>query len=114
MLDEFTLDFTPTRLEASPDSEYFLLSSGDQVAVIDTYDNYLSTYTAPTDSFDWFDDGMLYSTTGGALQVWDFDGANQRTLASDVAHQAVLNSANDRYVYYVSSAGELVRMQVTE
>ena len=114
LLDEFTLDFTPTRLEASPDSEYFLLSSGDQVAVIDTYDNYLSTYTAPTDSFDWFDDGMLYSTTDGELQGWDFDGANQRTLASDVAHQAVLNSANDRYVYYVSSAGELVRMQVTE
>ena len=113
LLDEFTLSFTPTRVEASPDSEYFLFADGSQVATIDTYDNSLTTYTAPSADFAWFDDGMLYATSSGQLVVWDFDGANQRTLAGSVADYPVLNSENDRYVYYVL-AGELVRMQVTE
>lgn len=114
LLEEFTLDFTPTRVEASPDSEYFLFADGTNLAVVDTYDNTLSTYAAPSANYDWFDDGMLYATTGEELKVWDFDGANQRTLATKVAERPVLNSENDRFVYYVSAQNELVRMQVVE
>ena len=52
----------------------------------------------------WLDYYLMFDVVDGQMEVFDFDGANRRTILNqDVAagFDAVINS-NNRYMYYVT------------
>ena len=54
-------------------------------------------------NISWLDNYLMFDVVDGRMEVFDFDGANRRTILSKnvaAGFDAVINS-NNRYLYYV-------------
>jgi len=88
----------------SPDTERFVYAQMNNTAA--TYD--LETDVIAKVTFqgnltrvvDWMDNFHIGSSSGNAVNFYDFDGTNGRAVASDVTDAPIAISENDKYLYY--------------
>ena len=73
----------------------------------------LTEWSTGTDSFNWLDNSMIYAVKDGNLEVYDFNGLNHRTLASNVSAHFPITITSDKYLYYFRD-GSLIREYLIE
>lgn len=102
------LSFTPTKATAGHEGEFSIFSAGPQLATLDMETMSIKEWQVDGASFDWFDSDMIYSVKDGELFVYDFDGLNRRSLATNVSERFPVILVSDKYFYYFSD-GNLIR-----
>lgn len=96
------LSFSPERIKVGPDGDYLAMYTGGNIMTLDMETLSIINWSTDTDSFGWLDGNMLYAVKDGVLSVYDFDGQNHRTLASDVSSRFPVTITSDKYLYYFS------------
>ncbi len=111
--DEIKLSATPEALTLSPGNQYVVARKDKKMMVIDLETGELYEYDSSVAGLRWFDASMMYAIVDDKIMVWDFDGTNKRDLAKSVdsgsvkvMNAAVLVTANNRWMYYLSRGGE--------
>ncbi len=102
------LSFAPENIKTGHDGEFITMWTGAQIATLDLEGMLTREWNASSDDFNWIDDDMIYSISDGTLTVYDFDGLNERTLASSVSAEFPVVISSNRYLYYFSD-GSLMR-----
>lgn len=98
----FELQFTPNTLKIGHDGEFIIASSGSNIATLDMESLEIREWSVEGKSFDWIDNSMIYTVSGGELIVYDFDGLNRRKIAKNVSDHFPAAITNNRYLYYFS------------
>lgn len=101
---EATLSFTPEEYEAGHDGEFVIFYSGPTIATLDMESLSVIEWTVDGGSFGWLDSDMLYSVAAGELFVYDYDGLNRRSLATNVSERFPVFIVNDKWLYYFSDS----------
>lgn len=104
----FSLSFTPEKIKVGLNGDFIALSTGGKLAVLDMEAMQLDEWTTGTATFGWLDGSMVYAVKDGNLTVYDFNGENPRTLASNVSSRFPVTITSDRYLYYFRD-GSLIR-----
>ena len=104
----FPLPFTPTKIKVGSEGDFIALSTGGRLAVLDMEAMKLDDWTTGTDTFGWLDGSMVYAVKDGNLNVYDFNGLNPRTLATNVSSRLPATITSDKYLYYFRD-GSLIR-----
>ncbi|MBQ3441203.1 PEGA domain-containing protein [Candidatus Saccharibacteria bacterium] len=104
----FPLSFTPTKIKVGHEGDFIALSTGGRLAVLDMEAMKLDDWTTGTDVFGWLDGSMVYAVKDGNLNVYDFNGLNPRTLATNVSSRLPVTITSDKYLYYFRD-GSLIR-----
>lgn len=102
------LSFTPEKIKVGHEGDFIALSNGGRLAVLDMEAMKLDEWTTSTDNFGWLDGSMVYAVKDGNLNVYDFNGLNPRTLATNVSSRLPVTITSDRYLYYFRD-GSLIR-----
>ena len=109
----FPLSFSPEKVKVGPEGESVTMSTGGRIATLDMEAMALTEWSTDTDSFSWLDSSMIYTVKDGQLNVYDFNGLNQRTLASNVSSHFPVAITSDKYLYYFRD-GSLIREYLIE
>lgn len=104
----FPLSITPEKIKVGGDGDFIALSTGGKLAVLDMEAMKLDEWSTGTDTFGWLDGNMVYAIKDGNLNVYDFNGLNPRTLATNVSSRLPVTITSDRYLYYFRD-GSLIR-----
>lgn len=96
------LSFTPAKAAAGHNGEFNILYSGPRIATLDMESMSIKEWSVDGATFGWFNEDMFYSVKDGELFVYDFDGLNRRSLATNVSERFPVVVINDRYLYYFS------------
>jgi hypothetical protein len=102
-----TLPSLPSDLAMSHNDRFVVATLGDGFA---TYDIDLQKYDKTTwamqpqtaQPLHWLDDYMLWSSNGGELRFYEFDGGNQQNIMPVAEGYDVSLTPNDKYIYAVS------------
>lgn len=105
---EFDITFVPDFAKIGHDGEFVVMYSGDKVATIDMEAVQIREWTTASPDFGWLNQYMIYSVENGELSVYDFDGLNHRTLATNVSHRFPVTITSEKWLYYFSD-NQLVR-----
>lgn len=106
---EQQLDLSPAKLKVGKDGSFIVFTSHDhQIASLDMEAHNVTTWSPSGSNFGWLDGYMLYSVDDGSLHVYDFDGANHRTLSSGVSARFPVTISADKWLYYFKD-GDLIR-----
>ena len=96
------------------DGEFIsLYSDGSKLATVDMEAQSISEWSPSSVAGDWLDGSMYYSVADGVLSVYDFDGLNARTLASNVSAHFPVTISADKWLYFISD-GSLMREWLVE
>ena len=108
-------------IEFSPNGRFVMAQKGVSLVVYDLELDQQYSFNVRSQSADepttvrWFDDYHIYTTTGGELRWYEFDGANSRAIIDAVSSSDIVLSQDGRYVYVVQTtpAGvhQLVRLR---
>ena len=104
----FPISLTPEKIKVGPSGDFIALSRGGKIAVLDMEAIKMDEWSTDTESFDWLDGSMIYAVKDGVLNVYDFNGLNPRTLASNVSSRFPVTITSDKYLYYFRD-GSLIR-----
>lgn len=134
LLEAAELSIVPEEASVSEDGEYLAMRRGEDFAVVDLEMGDIYEYNPGVKAINWLNEGMLFSTVGGKLEVWDFDYLNRRVMVEEakvesneeteegvrvssvttpskypVANYAATIASNNKWLYYVvNNNGELV------
>ena len=109
----FPLSFKPEVVKVGTAGESIVMSTRGQIATLDMEAMELFEWTTDTDTFGWLDSNMIYAAKDGALNVYDFNGLNHRTLSSNVSSHFPVTITADKYLYYFKD-GSLIREYLFE
>lgn len=101
-------------MSAGPDSEFILMQNGSSAAILDMEELALKYWTNDDDDFMTIDENgyLFYSIINGELKIRDFDGQNERSLASNVSREETAISDN-HWLYYVCE-NQLMREKIAD
>lgn len=105
---EYQLSFTPEQIEVGHNGEFITMFTNNQIASLDMEASSVLEWNTDGQGFDWIDNDMIYSVSGGSLIVYDFDGLNRRSLSQNVSSHFPVAITSNKWLYYVSD-DELVR-----
>ncbi|MDO4612225.1 MAG: PEGA domain-containing protein [Candidatus Saccharibacteria bacterium] len=103
-----TISFAPEYIEVGHNGEFITFSSGEKIATLDMEIMDIREWSSGSTNSGWLDSDMIYSVVEGDLKVYDFDGFNERTLASNVSVHFPITITNDKWLYYFSD-GQIIR-----
>jgi len=109
----YDISFKPEKVKVGSSGEAIIMYSGGTIATIDMEASALVEWSTNTDAFGWLDGSMIYAVKDGALNVYDFDGLNPRTLSSNVSSHFPVTITSDKYLYYFTD-GNLIREYLYE
>lgn len=110
---EYDLNFSPASIKVGQHGEFIAMYTGGHIATLDMEAQAVVDWSTDTDSFGWLDGSMIYAVKDGVLNVYDFDGLNHRTLATNVSAHFPVTITSDKYLYYFKD-GTLVREYLYE
>ena len=110
---EFDLSFAPEKIKVGSAGEVITMYTGGRIAALDMEAMKITEWTTDTDSFGWLDGSMVYAVKDGALNVYDFNGLNFRSLTNNVSSHFPVTITSDKYLYYFKD-GSLVREWLIE
>ena len=103
-ISEEKLGFVPNELIKSGNGEFFIAKSDKKFMIYNLDLEELSYVEHQNSNISWLDYYLMFDVVNGKMKVFDFDGANRRTILNQgvaAGFDAVINS-NDRYMYYVT------------
>ena len=107
-VSNFELSFHPEAMEVGHNGEFITMYTGGQIATLDMEANAVREWSVEGESFNWLDNDMVYTVSGGDLIVYDFDGFNRRVLAHNVSNHFPATITEDKWLYYFSD-GDIIR-----
>lgn len=110
---KITLDFVPTTIHPGHDGEFFIFSTGSQIATLDMETMSVKYWETDGETYKWFDEDMIYSIKDGELFVYDYDGLNRRSLTNSASSRFPVILTRDKWLYYFSD-DNLIREQIAE
>lgn len=126
LANDLILSDVPDTLSLNSSNEYLVAQKGKKYMVIDLDRGELFEYVAPSANLRWLDDSMMYVSGGDGVEVWDFDGTNQRELVEasldaeigNATNNDVMITANNRWLYYLTKTKDstinLVRERILD
>ena len=108
LVEEIEISFSPENIKVGYGGEFIVMNTGVSFATIDMESMQVGEWSADSSHFGWINRYMLYSTLDGELFVYDFDGLNRRSLASNVSNHFPVVITDDKWLYYFSD-GQLMR-----
>ncbi|MDO4507824.1 MAG: PEGA domain-containing protein [Candidatus Saccharibacteria bacterium] len=96
------LSFSPEKLKVGHDGEFITFYSGGMIATLDMESTSIREWNVPAEGFGWVDNDMIYGISDGELRVYDFDGFNERALASNASSHFPAAIVSDKWLYYFS------------
>ena len=102
-ISEEKLAFIPNDLVRSDNGEFFIAKSDKKFMIYNLDLEELSYVDHQNSNISWLDNYLMFDVVDGKMEVFDFDGANRRTILNKnvaAGFDAVINS-NNRYLYYV-------------
>lgn len=113
LLQTFTLTFAPNTIEVGHSGEFITMSLDNQIATLDMESMAINEWQTNSPNFGWIDNDMIYSITDSELTVYDYDGLNRRTIATNVSSHFPAAITNDKWLYYFSD-NSLTRELITD
>ena len=110
---KYSLSFEPEQIKVGHDGEFIIMNSGSQIASLDMEANAVREWQTAGKTFSWFDFDMIYSVKDGELFVYDFDGLNDRSLATNVSDHFSVGVTDNKWLYYFSD-NHLMREWIVE
>ena len=107
-VDEFSISFSPHAAKVGFGGEFIIMNSGNHFATLDMESMAVREWSVDTSHYGWINNYMVYSVSDGILSVRDFDGLNQRELASNVSDRFPVTITEGRWLYYFSD-DQLIR-----
>ena len=101
-VSQSSLTFLPTGYHAGHNGEFITFFAGQQLATLDMESLSVTEWTTEGTSFGWLDQDMIYSVKDGELFVYDYDGLNRRSIATNVSERFPVFITNDKWLYYFS------------
>lgn len=104
--------FIPTDKFSVSKNNEFIIAPGPEnnLLVFDAETDQVHLYQAPSNRLQFLDDYILVDVVDSQLTIWDFDGTNQRTIATAANYPAFI-SENNHYLYYITVEDELLVMK---
>ena len=113
LLQTFTLTFAPNTIEVGHSGEFITMTLDNQIATLDMESMAINEWQTNSPNFGWIDNDMIYSITDSELTVYDYDGLNRRTIATNVSSHFPAAITNDKWLYYFSD-NSLTRELITD
>lgn len=106
LVNSFSLKADVSSLSFSKEGEYLLAQSSTQFAGFNNERQTVGYVDVPSTSgqnnaVKWLDDSHLWSSFGGYLVMYDFDGTNAITINPMVGGFAALLSQDEKYIYSI-------------
>ena len=99
-IDDFALSFIPKHIKVGHNGEFVLLQNGSNMATLDMEALSIMEWNTNSSSFGWIDDDMIYTISDGNLEVYDFDGLNQREITKNANDAFPATITDDKWLYY--------------
>lgn len=99
-LNEYELGFNPTHIKVGHNGEFVLLYNDFKMATLDMEALEVVEWDAESSNFGWIDNDMIYTVLDGNLDVYDFDGFNQREIATNANDVFPVTITDDKWLYY--------------
>lgn len=112
-IKDFELTFQPTSIKVGHNGEFITMSLDNQIATLDMEAMSVTEWQPSGTRFGWIDNDMVYAVADNSLTVYDFDGYNQRTIASSVSEHFPAAITNNKWLYYFSD-NTLIREKITD
>ena len=112
-IKDFELTFQPTSIKVGHNGEFITMPLGNQIATLDMEAMSVTEWRPSGTHFGWIDNDMIYTVADNSLTVYDFDGYNQRTIASNVSEHFPAAITNNKWLYYFSD-NTLIREKITD
>lgn len=112
-IKDFELTFQPTFIEVGHNGEFITMSLNNRIATLDMEAMSVTEWQPSGTRFGWIDNDMVYTVADNSLTVYDFDGYNQRTIASNVSEHFPAAITNNKWLYYFSD-NTLIREKITD
>ena len=112
-IKDFELTFQPTSIKVGHNGEFITMSLDNQIATLDMEAMSVTEWQPSGTRFGWIDNDMVYAVADNSLIVYDFDGYNQRTIASSVSEHFPAAITNNKWLYYFSD-NTLIREKITD
>lgn len=112
LIVESEINIIPEETTVSRNGEFIILRNNTKILVYDTELEKWHEYDYGDKNIRFLDDFILYrfDNETGKIMAWDFDNTNYRTLISDNGSKHdLLISNNNRYLYYINGAAQLIR-----
>ena len=103
-----SISFTPSTIKVGPSSDFIFMNHENLFATLDMESMQIKEWSIDTESYEWLDGYMVYTVNEGALTVYDYDGLNARTIATNVSSHYPVAITNNKWLYYFSD-NSLVR-----
>lgn len=112
-IKDFELTFQPTSIKVGHNGEFITMPLDNQIATLDMEAMSVTEWQPSGTHFGWIDNDMVYTVADNSLTVYDFDGHNQRTIASNVSEHFPAAITNNKWLYYFSD-NTLIREKITD
>lgn len=112
-IKDFELTFQPTSIKVGHNGEFITMPLDNQIATLDMEAMSVTEWQPSGTRFGWIDNDMVYTVADNSLTVYDFDGRNQRTIASNVSEHFPAAITNNKWLYYFSD-NTLIREKITD
>ena len=112
-IKDFELTFQPTSIKVGHNGEFITMPLDNQIATLDMEAMSVTEWQPSGTRFGWIDNDMVYTVADNSLTVYDFDGYNQRTIASNVSEHFPAAITNNKWLYYFSD-NTLIREKITD
>lgn len=102
------ISFVPQEIKIGYDGDFVFMNSGANFATLDMESLQVVEWQADFDRYGWLNGYMIYAIKDGELSVYDFDGLNHRSLATNVSSHFPVTITSEKWLYYFSD-NELTR-----
>ena len=111
---DYELTFTPDVIKVGHNGEFITAYSGDKIATLDMETETVTEWTTDSTSFGWIDNDMIYSINEAReIIVYDFDGLNRRTVASDASTSFPAKITDNKWLYFFDN-NKLMRQVIAD
>jgi hypothetical protein len=102
MIAQVSISFAPSNAKIGYDGDFVFMGSGTNFATFDMESMQITEWSVEANNYGWLNGYMVYTVKDGELSVYDFDGLNHRSLATNVSNHFPVTITNEKYLYYFS------------
>ena len=96
------ISFVPQKVKIGYDGDFVFMNSDANFATLDMESMQVTEWAVNSNHYGWLNGYMIYVVDDGELSVYDFDGLNHRSLASNVSNHFPVTITNEKWLYYFS------------
>lgn len=102
------ISFVPQKIKVGYDGDFVSMTSDQSIATLDMESMNITEWQIDSSHYGWLNGYMFYAVNDGELSVYDYDGLNCRSLATNVSSHFPATITSEKWLYYFSD-NELTR-----